>query len=127
VVIGIVVGLFFVFRSNFRSAVFVVHDANRYLFRFRKDVSFLNKPIIKNKLEEVPENAHVLIDASRADFIDRDVIEVIEDFMMHAHLKNIKVELKRSLNKDQGFNSDGFKVQNENNFIRTPEPVPASV
>jgi MFS superfamily sulfate permease-like transporter len=105
-----------------------VNDANRYLFRFRKDVSFLNKPIIKNKLEEVPENAQVLIDASRADFIDRDVIEVIEDFMLHAHLKNIKVELKRSLNKDQGFNSDGFKtMQNENNFIRTPEPVPASV
>jgi MFS superfamily sulfate permease-like transporter len=128
VVIGIVVGLFFVLRSNFRSAVFVVHDANKYLFRFRKDVSFLNKPIIKNKLEKVPENAHVFIDASRADFIDQDVIEVIEDFMMHAHLKNIKVELKRSMIKDQGFNSDAFmKMENENNLIRAHQPVPASV
>jgi MFS superfamily sulfate permease-like transporter len=128
VVIGIVVGLFFVLRSNFRSAVFVVHDANKYLFRFRKDVSFLNKPIIKNKLEKVPENAYVFIDASRADFIDKDVIEVIEDFMKHAHLKNIKVELKRSMIKDQGFNSDAFmKMENENNLIRANQPVPASV
>jgi MFS superfamily sulfate permease-like transporter len=78
-------------RSNFKSAVFVVNDNNNYLFRLRKDVSFLNKPIIRTKLEEVPEDCFVLIDATRADFIDLDVIEVIEDFMKHAHLKNIKV------------------------------------
>ena len=106
VVIGIGVGLFFVLRSNFKTAVFVVHDQNRYLFRLRKDVSFLNKPIIKNKLEEVPENSSVLIDASRADFIDKDIVEVIEDFMKHAPLKNIKVQLKRSSSRTQGFSDD---------------------
>jgi MFS superfamily sulfate permease-like transporter len=122
VVIGIVVGLFFVFRSNFRSAVFVVHDANRYLFRLRKDVSFLNKAIIKNKLEEVPENAIVLIDASRADFIDRDVVETIEDFMIHAPLKNISVELKRSSYKDQGFSSK-LDIKSKEPLVRTHEKV----
>jgi MFS superfamily sulfate permease-like transporter len=103
VIVGIIVGLFYVFRSNFRSAVFIVHDQNKFLFRLRKDVSFLNKPIIKNRLEKVPANAFVLIDTSRADFIDKDVIEVIEDFMLHAPLKNIRVELKRSTYKQQGF------------------------
>ncbi len=104
IIIGCCVGLFFLLRSNFKSAVFVVNDENRYLFRLRKDVSFLNKPIIKSKLEQVPEDAYVLIDAERADFIDRDVIEVIEDFMKHAPLKDIKVELKKSIYKEQGFN-----------------------
>lgn len=103
VVIGIGVGLFFVLRSNFRTAVFVVNDNNKYLFRLRKDVSFLNKPIIKNKLEQVPADAYVLIDASRADFIDKDVVETIEDFMLHAPLKNIRVELKSSYSKEHGF------------------------
>lgn len=106
VAIGIVVGLFFVLRTNFRSAVFVVNDAQNYLFRFRKDVSFLNKPIVKNKLEQVPEGSYVMIDASRADFIDKDVIEVIEDFMMHAPLKNIRVELKKSSFRDHGFSKN---------------------
>ena len=92
-------------RTNFKSSVFIVHDNNKYLFRLRKDVSFLNKPIIKNKLEKVPENSFVLIDASRADFIDRDIVEVIEDFMIHAPLKNIKVEVKYSEYRDQGFNN----------------------
>lgn len=96
IVIGIVVGLFFMVRSNFRSSVFVVHDNNRYLVRLRKDVSFLNKPIIKRKLEEVPENSYVLIDAIRADFIDKDIIEEINNFLCHAHLKNITVEIKKS-------------------------------
>lgn len=107
ILIGCCVGLFFVMRSNFKSAVFVVNDNNRYLFRLRKDVSFLNKPIIKNKLEQVPSDSYVLIDAARADFIDKDVVEVIEDFMKHAHFKQIKVELKKSSYKDQGFSSNG--------------------
>jgi MFS superfamily sulfate permease-like transporter len=105
VIIGIGVGLFFVLRSNFKTAVFVVNDASNYLFRLRKDVSFLNKPIIKRKLEEVPEDSFVIIDTSRADFIDKDVIETIEDFMIHAPLKNIKVELKKSVSRNHGFSA----------------------
>ena len=97
VLIGIATGLFFVMRSNFRTAVVVVNDTNNYLFRLRKDVSFLNKPIIKKKLEEVPEFASVLIDATRADFIDKDVAETIEDFKLHAPLKSIRVEVKGEL------------------------------
>lgn len=99
IVIGIGVGLFFVLRSNFRTSFFVVHDNSRYLFRLRKDVSFLNKPLLKSKLESVPENSSVLIDISRADFIDKDVAEVINDFLQHAHLKNIKTEIKKSAGK----------------------------
>ena len=96
IIVGIGVGLFYMIRSNFRSSVLVVNDENKFLFRLRKDVSFLNKPIIKKKLEEVPKNAFVLIDATRADFIDKDVIEEINNFMTHAHLKNISVEIKKS-------------------------------
>jgi MFS superfamily sulfate permease-like transporter len=122
VIIGIGVGLFFVLRSNFKTAVFVVNDDNKFLFRLRKDISFLNKPIIKNKLEQVPADSSVLIDASRADFIDRDVIETIEDFMLHAPLKNIRVELKYSRSREQGF-SDRIKEDKNGtaDLIRTPE------
>ena len=122
VLIGIGIGLFFVLRSNFKTAVFVVNDHDKYLFRLRKDVSFLNKPIIKNKLEKVPENAYVIIDVSRADFIDKDVTETIEDFMLHAPLKNIRVELKRSNYKSQGFSEKFIRDhQNDALLIRTHE------
>jgi MFS superfamily sulfate permease-like transporter len=117
IVVGIIVGLFYMVRSNFRSSVFMVNDQNNYLFRLRKDVSFLNKPIIKRKLESVPADAFVIIDATRADFIDKDVIDVINEFMTHAHLKNIRVEVKKSLHKPMHllFRAPGVKI--------TPETV----
>lgn len=96
IIVGIGVGLFFVMRSNFKTAVFMVKDENRYLFRLRKDISFLNKALLRSRLEKVPENADVLIDIANADFIDKDVIEVINDFLLHAHLKNIRVEVRKN-------------------------------
>lgn len=122
VIIGIGVGLFFVMRSNFRRAVFVVHDNEKYLFRLRKDVSFLNKAIIKNKLESVPEASKVIIDARRADFIDKDVVEVIEDFMIHAPLKDISVSLQVSSFIDHGFSYKILDAENqEGKLIRTQD------
>jgi MFS superfamily sulfate permease-like transporter len=86
ILVGIGVGLFFLVRSNFHSAVMVVHAKHNYLFRLRKDVSFLNKPIVKSNPEPVTENSFVLIDLMRADFIDKDIIDTFNEFMQHAHL-----------------------------------------
>jgi len=99
ILIGIGVALFSLLNSNFKSSLVVVNDENRYLVRFRKDISFLNKPILKSKLEAVPAGAFVMIDLTRADFIDRDIIDAINEFLKHAHLKNITVEIKKSLFK----------------------------
>jgi MFS superfamily sulfate permease-like transporter len=96
ILIGTLVALFSLIRSNFRSAVMVVHDDNSYLVRFRKDISFLNKPIVKEKLESVPADSFVLIDMTRSDFVDKDIIDVINEYLQHAHLKNIRVEIKKS-------------------------------
>jgi MFS superfamily sulfate permease-like transporter len=113
ILVGIAVGLFFMIRSNFKSSVMVVNDKSKYLMRFRKDVSFLNKPIVKENLETVPENSYVLIDMTRADFIDKDIIDVINEFMHHAHLKNIKVEVKKSQ-----FKLLHQLVNTQNNFLQ---------
>lgn len=99
ILIGTAVALFSLIKSNFKSSVMVMHDGDKYLVRFRKDISFLNKPIVKEKLESVPPDSYVLIDMTRSDFIDMDIIDVINEFLQHAHLKNIRVEIKKSLFK----------------------------
>lgn len=96
--IGIATGIFFILRTNFNSSILLVHDKNQYLMRFKKDVSFLDKPIIKNKLEKIPANSYILIDASRAEFIDIDIIDVVKEFKQYAVIKNISVEIKKNLN-----------------------------
>lgn len=94
VMIGIIIGLFYVVRSNFRTAIFVVNDQNRYLLRLRKDISFFVKPKLKELLEGIPENSVLVIDMSRVEFIDRDIQDTIEEYRQHAHLKNIRVNVK---------------------------------
>ena len=95
VVAGLVIGLLFVIRGNHRAAVTVVQEDNFFLFRFNKDASFVNKSELRTKLRAVPSNSHVIIDGTRALYVDQDIREVVEDFEKLASHRNITVELKR--------------------------------
>ncbi len=96
VVLGIAVGVYFVVRSNFHSALVVTRDGAQLLVRFAKDVSFLNKPALVRTFAEVTEGSAVLIDGTRAQFIDRDIAECIAEFVETAPQRGIAVELRRS-------------------------------
>lgn len=103
VLAGLAIGLFFSARSNYKTAVFIVNDDNNYLIRLKKDVSILNKRGIKAQLDAVPEKSNVLIDVTKADFVDKDIIDMIEEFVKTAPAKNIQVEVKTSMTQDLGF------------------------
>lgn len=95
IIIGMVVGLFFVMRTNFHRSIFIARDGKNILIRLTKDVSFLNKAFLRKTFEEIPKGSYVIIDGSRSPFIDNDIIEIICDFTKSAELKDIKVELKK--------------------------------
>ncbi len=95
IMIGIIAALFYIMRSNFKTAILIVQDGNNYLIRFRKEVSFLNKPVLKNRLAEIPAGSYVLFDATHSGFIDKDVIELVEDFTSMAKPRNIQIEFKK--------------------------------
>jgi carbonic anhydrase len=84
VLIGLFVSIFFVLRSNFRNP-FILAESKLHIGEVIKlelpnQVSFFNKASIKNTLWSVPEKSKVLIDATYSDYIDQDVIEILEDF-----------------------------------------------
>lgn len=95
--VGICVGLLFVLKTNFHRALFSVNENNNYLIRLNKDVSFLNKALLRKTLGEIPDNSYVIIDGSRSSFIDHDIMETIEDFCRSAENRGITVELKQSV------------------------------
>jgi MFS superfamily sulfate permease-like transporter len=97
ILIGIVVGLIFVLKSNFHRALFSVQDNNSYLIRLTKDVSFLNKALLRSTFREIPDGSFVIIDGARSTFIDHDIMETIEDFRKSAEARDIQVELKQSV------------------------------
>lgn len=94
VLIGMTVGMLMVIKSNYHSAVTVVSEGKNYLFKFTKDVSFVNKARLKRELSLVPSGSSVLIDGTRAMFIDHDILEVVHDFCETARHAHIKVELR---------------------------------
>lgn len=97
ITIGILIGLFFVLKTNFHKALFSVTENNNYLIRLTKDVSFLNKALLRKTFSEIPNGSRVIIDGARSAFIDQDILETINDFRESASSRNISVELKQSV------------------------------
>lgn len=98
ITIGILVGLFFVLKVNYHKALFTVNENGNYLIRLTKDVSFLNKPLLRKTFHQIPDGSLVIIDGSRSAFIDQDILETINDFRASASNRNIDVELRQSVN-----------------------------
>ena len=56
-------------------------------------MSFLNKALLRRILNEINENSSVIIDASKAKFIDFDIQETLENYLKTAPDDNITVRL----------------------------------
>lgn len=105
--IGITAGVYFILRSNFKSSIFTMSDEHRHLIRFRKEVSFLNKAYLKGILEDIPDDTAVLIDATQSKFIDHDIVDLVNDFIINAETRNIRVYIKyEGTNNDKQFFND---------------------
>jgi MFS superfamily sulfate permease-like transporter len=90
--IGMVIGLFFVIKANYHAAITLTQVGSHYLLSLNKDVSFLNKGLLRKYILSIPEESTVTIVASKATFIDHDILETIEDFLAAAPDDNITVE-----------------------------------
>lgn len=95
VLVGLACGVFFVILTNHHERITVVSQDSNYLFRFTKDASFVNKNELRRKLRALPNDSHLVIDATQALFIDHDIREIVDDFRQLAPHKNIQVELKQ--------------------------------
>lgn len=97
VLIGTVVGVVFIIKSNFHSGITLTQSQNNYLIRFRKDATFLNKIKLRELLGQIVPNSYVVIDGTRAEFIDRDILDCISDFGDTAKANQISVTLRNVL------------------------------
>jgi carbonic anhydrase len=98
VLIGLGISIFYLLRSNFNNP-FVMKKETLHLdetmrIELPNQVSFLNKASIQDTLWNIPDNSKVIIDATYSDYIDPDVLDIINDFKNTVSgLKNIKVNV----------------------------------
>jgi carbonic anhydrase len=98
VLIGLGTGLAFILHSNYRRPMlrFMEHHVSGDVLRieFANQVSFLNRASLEQALDAVPTNGHVVLDARNTDYIDPDILDLIEDFRRQtATARNLKVSL----------------------------------
>ncbi len=90
--LGMAIGLFFVIKTNYHAAITLIQDGSHYTLLLNKDVSFLNKALLRRFILMIEGGSRVTIDASMAKFIDRDIVETLHDFIASAADSGIEVE-----------------------------------
>lgn len=98
ILIGLAVSLFYLLKSNYKNPFIIekdqLHIGETIRIELPNQVSFLNKASIKDTLWQVPPNSNVIIDATYADFIDNDVLDIFKDYKnVTAPEKNIKLNI----------------------------------
>ena len=100
--IGLVIGFFFILKDNAKAGSYLRREEaadeeagdRRLHLRLPEHVSFLNKASIVTTLEQLPSGSRVLLDGTRSDVIDHDVLEAIEAFRQAAPARGIDLELR---------------------------------
>ena len=95
--IGMAVAIFYILRKNYKHSYHYKKEKDQHqetiTLRLSEEVTFLNKASIQATLDEIPDNARIVIDGSHSVHIDHDVLEIIHDFKAHgAPQRNITVE-----------------------------------
>lgn len=84
IVVGLIAALGFILRSNLKVPVRRIMEKhlNGEVLRIElsNQVSFLNKATLQSALDNVPEGGRVVLDATQTDYIDPDVLDLLEDF-----------------------------------------------
>jgi MFS superfamily sulfate permease-like transporter len=89
--IGMLVGIFYVIKSNFTRSTFVKHKDNVYTIHCVDKVTFLNKATLTKQLLAIPTNSEVVVDLSKATFIDLDIQDSLADFSSTAQDRGMQV------------------------------------
>ena len=94
---GLLVAVIFIIRDNikisFESMNELVNGKLYFLIKLPQHVTFFNKGYLIRFLKSVTPGGKLIIDGTINKKVNRDVKDVIIDFVKHSKKKNIEVEL----------------------------------
>ena len=90
-VVAVLVILFENFRLPFEISNVPQERGERVQIALAQQVTFLNKASVLKTLDSIPDDSSVEIDASESVFVHPDVVELIDNFVIGAEVKNIDV------------------------------------
>jgi len=98
VIVGVTYAIYFLIKHTYRAGFTVKEvtdeDESHFIIELALNVSFLNKKRFIVMLDKIPEGSIVDIIGTDSVYIDRDVLEIFQDFKSKAYNKNIQLTLK---------------------------------
>ena len=117
--IGLMVGVFIALRESYKNSHFLHKegedvDDGKIKMTLAEEVTFFNKAAILRELDNLPENSYLELDVRKTRFLDHDVIEILDDFVLKAKERNITIELisERGVVKNLSSYIEFFKQKN---------------
>ena len=96
--LGLAVGIIIILLNSYRNSHFlhkeeVDSDLHIYKMVLAEEVTFLNKGAINRELHSLPKNSQLEINIKNTRFLDYDILEILDEFAVHAAEKNIKITI----------------------------------
>ena len=113
IALGLAVGIVVILYKSYQNSHFLHKegedvDDGKIKMTLAEEVTFFNKGAILKELDKLPENTYLELDLLKTRYLDNDVIEILEDFLLKAEERNITIKLisKRGI------------VENPSSFIK---------
>jgi MFS superfamily sulfate permease-like transporter len=93
---GLFIGVVVIMVKSYQNSLFLnVDKENDKLVKmtFAEEVTFLNKGAIAKQLKSLPKDITLELDVRNSKYIDSDVIDILDDFVVQSKNKNITVHL----------------------------------
>jgi MFS superfamily sulfate permease-like transporter len=121
--IGLAVGILITLFQSFKNSHFlhkVEEDTNsehHVKMTLAEEVTFFNKATILKELDALPNNTYLELDVRKTNYLDYDVIEILEDFAQKAKQRDIDIKLisERGTVENPDSFIEFFKLRIKNN------------
>ena len=94
--VGLFIGIIVIIVKSYQNSLFLnIDKTNDKLVKmtFAEEVTFLNKGAIAKQLGSLPNDITLELEVRNSKYIDSDIIEILEDFVVQAKNKSITVLL----------------------------------
>ena len=114
--LGLAAGLVVIAIKSYQNSHFLhkeqaANDNLTVKMTLAEEVTFLNKAAIQSELFSLPENSRLNLDIRKTVFLDYDIVEILDNFLIQARNKNIWVHI-------QSERGDVDNIESFTNFLK---------
>lgn len=96
--LGLVIGIFVILIKSYQNSHFLhiknVENGNKTIqMTLAEEVTFINKGAILKELNNLEENSYLIMDVRKTQYLDNDIIEILDDFKIKAQERNINIKI----------------------------------